>query len=1229
MKMRRLGLVVAALVAGVVTAGTRSLAAQDAAAASTILGRAHTATFDRTAIFEECSELLAARPQTRWIRSLLGMLDDLREYARDPRREIDGLRTALGRPGVDGFVRHELRRALAFRLLERGEIAAAKEVVAGDGAVERWLLSEPPALEYGNVHDLALAPEREPMESERVRWQPLECAPVTRDLDPTRIVELRGICVYLTTFVKAPADLDAVLTHSRVYGSCKIWVSGALVRDVDRGRARAARHGMTSVRLAAGWNRVLVKLSVALPETGWCSFGLRISDPRGEAIGGLEFSNDEKSARPHAPALATAAATPATWALPADPQTATGELGRDELLVHALALEADGFAPEAWEILRTLEGDADPLTAHCVARFIDRYELLPDGSRHDRAKRLWEGILARDPAFVRAHLSLARLLKSQDKSEEALRLLDAHAAAHPPCLAVAEARVDILEDEEWEGDATAARAALLRTWRDAPLAVSAEVSRYADLHRYIPATALAARRDERVGGIWATHLRLRSAESQGDAAAAAAEVATLVAATLDEVERLYLRARGAEVEWRAGRTGALDEALTHLRAAAALRPFEARPLNHIAELLTEGGRDDEARAARVESLRRVPSQHELREMLGVGRAEREALIAEHTLDAAKVIDEAKDALAKDYAKASSVLLIDQVVTIVEPDGYVEREVHQLVAIRDKNGVKDWGEIEVAGDIVTLHTILPDGTKLEPVGGDGRFTMPGLVPGAFVERKSRDRAWRRPDDERDAGGFFFQDAKERGGSPYHLTRWIVSVPKGARLELAGRSFGPVPAPVERDGRLVYVCERRGVPRIEAEPAMPATGEIVPRLRLRVPAELDRERWEAVNAQLLAEAGGFEIPTPSIARLAAELCEGATDARAKANAIYDAVMTKVEDGEAQAPDLVWAEKSGQRLPLMVALLRQAGLECRVAWCMDLPDRTFEIDWSEVGRAAFTAPLLYVPIEDGAVLWLQPNVRWLPFGHVLSQFEGCWAFVSGRSAGALVKVPSPAGGVRRLSSTRLQVSMTSDGARVQARWVFDDDLSVVLKRMLASADATARRQFVTQLAAANLQGVSPRLESFELLHAADLEHALEVTADLRIDRPVTKARRGRVASLRGLIVPNQVMTLLGGKTERSYPFVLTQAARGLLTVEIDPGVDAAFETLPADVHFMHAAGQYRQTYSLRGRVLVMERTFELGPCRIPVNAYADLVKFCRAIDDNDAVRVPVTELDRTRGR
>ncbi|HFE45296.1 MAG TPA: DUF3857 domain-containing protein, partial [Nannocystis exedens] len=241
-----------------------------------------------------------------------------------------GLLTELGgevgparlRELLDGVVsnrRHDpLVRAHATYLLGRlaeaeGDRQAARRSFEAAGFLLDWQILGPFDNQGRAGHDQVFAPESEAFDpakgfagklaDEPVSWQRLSYEEIPRGayiaLDD-RLYPNTQATGYATLWIQADRAQAAAL-HLGTSGPHKLWVNGELVGEGQTYRAANPLQESHGLRLAAGINQLLVKISC---DDGMWGFYARLSDPKGAPLPGIQVLTHP----PRGLALATPAA---------------------------------------------------------------------------------------------------------------------------------------------------------------------------------------------------------------------------------------------------------------------------------------------------------------------------------------------------------------------------------------------------------------------------------------------------------------------------------------------------------------------------------------------------------------------------------------------------------------------------------------------------------------------------------------------------------------------------------------------------------------------------------------------------------------------------------------------------------------------------------------------------------------------------------------------------------
>ncbi|HJL16503.1 MAG TPA: DUF3857 domain-containing protein [Sandaracinaceae bacterium LLY-WYZ-13_1] len=817
---------------------------------------------------------------------------------------------------------------------------------------------------------------------------------------------------------------------------------------------------------------------------------------------------------------------------------------------------------------------------------------LPGDRRHDRSRQLLERAAEADPAAWYPRYRGARFEQRAREGVEALRAVATRFDS------IASLQLRLAEVLRERGDTAAADDAVARARALVPTsceALSAEIDALRARGRVREADA---RVDELLACNARSRARFRMLFRQRRWDDARAEIERLAPLLEDEAVR-GLRRRVATA------TGD-EEALDAIRAEIAAehdRPVEAQFPTHHVDALLAAGRRRQALGAIDEAIERRPRRS------GGLRRIRRALTGEHELldyrlDGREAI-EAFEASGRAYDGASHVLVLDYMVVRVNEDGSSQSLVHQIYRVQSEEAIERLGQLSLPGYVLTLRSIKPDGSVLEPdaIRGLDHAEMPSLAIGDYVEYEFIRAAGPTFNGGFRSGGWVFQNFSY----PFDRSQLVLVAPHDLPVTVEAR--GPVPEPEERrDGALTVrtwtVEESRP---LEAEPDAATSPERLPHLELGV-----RATWDAWLDRVVDGLMDDAPRDPAIERLVRRVVAGARgDARVRR--LYDWVLENVEAAEARGnvPQQILARR-GEQNRILQHLLEVAGVDARIVLSRALggrsPGELFRDD-------VYQTSLVMVRREGAAPLFLSVGDRGIPFGYVPSTLRGQPAVVL-EPGHPRVEVSDG------LTSDLREVSMdVAVNARGGAR--------VEIEETLHGAGAYYWRSQLEGIPDAELP------QRFEEGYVARMFPqsrlvSLEIRGTERTDRPVVlryvvqapvvgRPSRGDLV-LAPFFRAGLARSLAQLPERETTERVLGRRQRVRLSIR---GPGGAAPQTGEDVTLEGPDGaRARVTSRVEDGALVVERELAIPPTLITPDEYAAFARFCRDVDTAEAraIRVPM---------
>jgi tetratricopeptide (TPR) repeat protein len=1167
----------------------------------------------------ELLDAVAAAPDSPWSGLCLDKVRALMDFASDP-SEIEAKLQPVHDRGVRGAeARERIADLLADRARARGEYDRARAYGGNDGYVTRFAVIGPFGWSSAAQVHRRFAPETSPIDPSAavegargpVRWIALPQLGDSPWVAPYEQIRQGGTGV---TYSMARLRSDTARTVA-----LKVWCSESFAvsmngRDAvvaDRFGDRLPNPVWTTVRLEAGWNRLLVKT------TGRTSFGIKLADPRsGEAVLDVE-AGDPLMSEP----VPASSGEPEELSFRSDAQRAVAAAegaGADVLMGTALLLADEGRPWEAYEMFEAAAGAARALPpatqANILAghgRFLSDFAELPPVQRKLRAKSSYGAALEAFPKHHSATLRMARYENEDDHPDRAVNQLQEYIVENPTPMAwmtVAE----IAKARGWEREAIAAAETALGLaphHRGAIRFLAGYDTRYGNHDAH-------GKRMERLLGIDASdgtalNALVKSLRDRGRDAEA-----------LEQLRELSARWEGSlgyrrQIAMLLRRTGDLDGSLAAWKELEGLVPQEEEYPRQIGEILELQGNSDGAVAAYRRSLTLQGFQPNVWRAITrlTGSKEDFAKRWEPNIDQLIAELPSDEELKELYPKAVALTVLDHSVARVHPDGSSSSIVHMAYKLLNEKGVQKYGDLPNVGELLGIRTILPDGTEMKPTGLRGRsYNMEGLVPGSIIVHRylGHQRAGSKG---YDGGQFFFQDFEFRQQpNPVLLSRWVVISDADDVPTWEKRNYEGDPETVEFDGQVATIWEKRDMPRIEWEQGMPPKEEIVPYVDYSPVPEMDEAGWQLLDGR--DDTKSSPILRDALVRAA----EGVSGDSETLRALYRFVNAEItgDFGMGGTPASILLEKAGDRGQLFEALVREAGIPYRMGRAM--PWRGQGRDMTRPTAQLFSAPFLWLEPRDGAPHAFFMGSRHAPYGIVPEAYRGSDAFLCSESGGAIIRLPAGGADLNNGAAFRIALGEKSEDTRIAGDVTYRGTGGYRFKRQLEEMPQDGRRKFAEgQL---SQYFASPTLESYELPGLETRGEPLVVRLSGTMPQYLSRQGDRFVASL-GLPATDMTSRYVH-RPERVYDLILNVHDDGVDTYEIDLGDAFDVVSLPGDHLAVHALGTYSLTFRRDGQTIRVRRERHLRPARYTPEQYAGFVAWCKGIDDAEQAKIELRAVE-----
>jgi hypothetical protein len=561
--------------------------------------------------------------------------------------------------------------------------------------------------------------------------------------------------------------------------------------------------------------------------------------------------------------------------------------------------------------------------------------------------------------------------------------------------------------------------------------------------------------------------------------------------------------------------------------------------------------------------------------------------------------------------ATSTFVLDAAAIQVFPDGSMVDRVHIIQKALDQQGVQDVAEVQIpaGATVLTLRTLKPDGTSLEPEHIDGKETtsLPGVQVGDLVEYEyllaHPARGPGQPGFT--AAAFYFQIARQ----PNARSTYVVVAPKGTGLAVDAHNM-QAPKPTMEGELEVFRHEERRVPPYIPEPlAPPSANEWLPFVMVGA-GQRGNEGVLRAYADAYLDRGRITHEVEAFAR-------GAVRALAKptplevVRAVYVAVQQQLsgrDAGLAVSAAASLAQDRGSRLWLLKASLEALGLDARL-----VAVRAFTTD-----PAPYVFPLegllpylcVRVTLPDGQEVWLDPLMRFAPFGE-LPEFAlgGLAAFVLPEPGRPLETVKTPGRSARPGKTVTLELELATDGTLSgKGEERYEGFEAAQLAEALESLSADQRDQA--------LQSALSRYFGGADLSKLSLDAPREVGAAVTVRYEFVARRFARPEGDGRLVAASLTYPLMVGRRFLAVP----QRVSPLFIESSESTVTKATVRLPGgwrlaspvgEVKVTGPSGEYVRHEAQVGDVVTVSEAFRLTQSRVPPKAYDAFAQFAGEVD------------------
>ena len=1110
---------------------------------------------------------LARRLAELSLQSVLDMNDVTDDYRKQVGETLAKVHPSANKLGPEAG--HQLRVALLNQAMQRGDVEAARTLAREAGCVQQAQVAGPFGPRELLGFDQKLAAEGHgPLAAEH------DLGP-GRGLQPVRTLETRRCVLGLgrgahdalpgTSVLRAEIETHGPLHALRVEApnSYVVFVDGKELARVD-----LRMHHQTGVRY--------VPLALA---PGKHELKLKVSSRHPNPVVSLALI--ETSAGDVA---ATALGTP-----------------QDEFERYLLARLSLGRGDlvGARELLRKL-GHRDP-TAHWLV--LEAASAMADPlktpeQRRDRARELLGRAQRQNPRAWYPAIGIARLAAAEGRNKEAIEDLRAAMKTWPEATSIHTTLVELLRSEGYVEEADHLVEALTKQMPNACAVVGLALTTARNRGHAAEVAQLTERAMRCDASSTARLVLLKSQRKYPEAADELTRLSAL-GEPLDRAGQLESELERARLIGDAAKIAELTE------RRAALWSDRPAPVLEQTDALLARGEKQKAMAYLGRALDAQPG--DLSELRRVQDALTPDALFKGFRKRTDEVIRAFEASKQDYDDPQ-VLVLDYTAVRVFEDGSSIDLTHNIMRVQSQEAVDQNGEFAVpeGARLLTLHTIKPDGTRVEPdpIPGKSTWSLPNLAPGDYVESEFvRGEA---PSVGFPGGflgdRFYFKSFEV----PFDHSELAVIMPASMQPTLDPR--GPLPElQSERRGDLkVLRWTSRQSRALAPEPSSVAQREFLPSINLGM-----KVSWEAYVESLRDLLVDKDVYDPAAQEFVSQLLGAQVNAPASARTrvLHRWVTDQIEAtqdvfGSAAA---MLSARTGSRERVLKYMLALAHIDSELVLA-----RGAEADHSQAtlpDPETYGHLLLRVATEQGP-LFVDTTTRHAPLELLPAGVRGEQALIVNPRA-ERAQLPSPPI-ESDLRSIDVDATLAADGTG-----------TLHVRETHVGASAADWRNDLESIPAAELsarfeQGYvvnripGARLEKLAIEGRDDPEAPLVLAYHVEVsDLGQRVGNQQRI----GALYPNMLSAQYARQGSRTFTQIVAPSQAIDIRTRLTLPKGARVVSLPKAGKLRGENASFGAIAEQNERELTLTRTLRLPIARVEPAAYPGFASFCRGVDALEA--------------
>jgi hypothetical protein len=560
--------------------------------------------------------------------------------------------------------------------------------------------------------------------------------------------------------------------------------------------------------------------------------------------------------------------------------------------------------------------------------------------------------------------------------------------------------------------------------------------------------------------------------------------------------------------------------------------------------------------------------------------------------------------------ASSLIILDHMVSIFNADGSSLNRIHQIIRVNNREGILKFGEVTLPenAEVVNIRAYDRKGIAIEPeeIFEKESISISGLEPGYFIEI-----AYIYGEEPSESAFSKFQSQTflfRSFDAPMILTEYCA-IRKGDFLKFYIQ--GDVKRKdIKIDQTAMVSCfSKENQDQVWHEPLSVHPFENIPLVRAYF--ENDSSRLSDAYSEKIS---GYFRKNHDMKKLISEISGQNQDKTDLLKKIYYRVIEDIYEntGHLDKPaSYILAGKSGDRILVLKALLDTAGLKSRLILSKSI-DRQTDLPFTDI--MDWTYPLVMVQ-TDKRNLFLDPSFRFQQFGYIPPIIQA-QPYIDITPDGMHVNgFTSPYDMDSELCKSDFEIRILEGGIKWEGtvKEIYSGIQALAYRNLFLDKD----EEKIRMIYATVLQSFNPNLSDLKMKinNLKDPSKPLEIISSFSV---LNKINRN---SIDFNLLPSGISENYLKLASRETKFLLNVHIYKKVTAHINMEKNIRISSLPhsSEIKSIFGNEKVKVSYSINSSDIDIEKELKLPVQIINPADYGEFSEFIRKIENADKIRIP----------